>query len=137
VAAASSTPSIGVAGHVSTAHRLTLHITGSHFVPGSRVSIAVLNTSRWQVIARGATPAQRATTQVICGHDFAVCSRPNPRAGTIDFRLPLGFVRHPLLTWVCGHEHEVCSRPNPHVAANLLVLYRSTGDPGMERVTLR
>ena len=150
VAAAPAAPKVAVVGHISThlvaapnsrrdhiVRQLTLHITGSNFVPGSTVSIAVMNTSTWEVLAKGAMPAQRATTSVICGHDFKLCSQPNPRAGTIDYRIRLRSAPPAFLTWMCGHEHEVCSRPNPAAVAHLLVLYRSAGDAGMQGVTLR
>jgi hypothetical protein len=96
--------------------QLTLQITGSHFAPGSKVRIAVLNTARWQVAARGWTYAQRATTTVICGHDFKTCARPNPQAGTISYRL-----------WLSSA---------PRIA-NLLTLYRSAGASGMRHVILQ
>jgi hypothetical protein len=67
--------------------QFTLQITGAHFIPGSKVKIAVLNTARWKVAATGWTYAERATTTVICGNDFKTCARPNPQAGTISYRL--------------------------------------------------
>jgi hypothetical protein len=129
VAAASAAPELTVVGHVSaylaternpgrdhTAHQLTLRIIGSDFVPGSRVGIAVMNAARWDVLATGSTHAQRATTQVICGHDFKTCSQPNPRAGTFSYRV-----------WLS---------PVPR-AADLLVLYRTDRDAGMQGIILR
>jgi hypothetical protein len=95
---------------------LILRITGSNFKPGRKVGIAVINTFRWEVLAKGSTYAQRATTRVVCGHDFELCSRPNPRAGTFDYRVRLSYAP---------------------AASNLLVLYRTAGDAGMQAVTLR
>ena len=120
----STAPKLNVTGHVSW-HWLnpyspmpytTLRLTGSHFLPGATVRIAVLNTARWEVIGKGSTHAQPARTMVLCGHDFRTCYRPNARAGTIDYRLRLS------------------SAPP---ASNLQVLYRSGTDGGMQGVTLQ
>jgi len=126
-AAASAAPKVAVVGHVSTylatarnprrdqmVRQLTLRITGSHFVPGSRVAIALVNTRTWEIMARGSTYAGFAVRQ--CSWTIRDCSEPNPRAGTIDYRVLLS--------------------PAP-AAPNLLVLYRSAGDAGMQGVTLR
>jgi hypothetical protein len=97
-AAASTAPEVVVVGHVTTyfavnhsperdhiVRQLTLQVTGSHFVPGSSVGVAIINTFWWRVLARGALRARPATTTVICGHDFRTCSRPDPQAGTIGY----------------------------------------------------
>jgi hypothetical protein len=120
----------------STRHQMTLRIKGSNFAPGDKVRIGVMSTVRWIVIARGSTYAQRATTSVICGHDFELCSRPNPQAGTVHYQVQISSPPHAILTWVCGHEHAVCSRPNPRAASSLLVLYRTDRSSGIQRVTL-
>ncbi len=96
--AASTTPTIAVTAQVSTSylpgsyqnvvvHRLTLHITGSNFTPGSKVRIAVMNTSPWKLFAKGSTFAQDAVTAALCPPGHEVCTRPNPQAGTIDYRM--------------------------------------------------
>src|SRR5260370_36679588 len=82
VSAAPATPTIKVAAQVSTSylsmpsrdetfrtiavHRLTLHITGSDFTPGSKVRIAVMNTAPWKVFAKGSTFAQDAVISAQC-----------------------------------------------------------------------
>ena len=98
------------------ARQLTLRITGSHFAPGSKVGVAVINIFWWKVLARGATYAQRTTISMLCGDDGKTCSEANPRAGTINYRV-----------WLS-------SAPR---ASNLLVLYRSPGDAGTQGVTVR
>ncbi len=108
-------PAMTVVGH-PVSHWLALHITGQHFVPGTRVGIAVVDAARWHVLARRVTYAQPKDTQVICGHDFQVCRQPNPRAGTIDDRVRLS------------------SAP---ATSNLLVLYRTGSNAGMQSVSLR
>jgi hypothetical protein len=80
------------------------------------VRLAVVNTARWRVIVKASTRAQRATTTVICGHDFKTCALPNPKAGTITYRIAL--------------------TPAPAVP-DLVVLYRTAGDAGGQGVILR
>jgi hypothetical protein len=127
MSAAPTAPTIAVTAHVTTSylpgsyqtvafHHLNLHITGSNFTPRSRVGLAVMNAAHWQLLRQGITQAQSTTISVICDHDFTTCSQPNPRAGTIDYRIRLN------------------AAPQ---AANLLVLYRTAGDAGMQTVTLR
>jgi hypothetical protein len=127
--AAPATPRIAVTAQVTTSylsmpsrdetfrtiavHRLTLHITGSHFTPGSKVRIAVMNTHPWKLFAKGSTYAGFAIRQ--CPRAIHDCSEPNPRAGTIDYRM------------------RFSSFP---AAANLVVLYRSAGHTGMHDLTL-
>jgi hypothetical protein len=128
-AATAAAPEVTVIGHVTTyfalnhhperdhiVRQLILHVAGSHFLPGSSVGVAIINTFWWRVLARGVVRAQPATTTVICGHDFRTCSRPNPQAGTIDYGVRLS------------------DAPR---AGNLLVLYRTAGDAGLQAVTLR
>ena len=126
VAAASAAPTVAVVGHVSThyvkshnpegyaVHQMTLRITGSNFVPGGRVTIALVNIRTWEIVAKGSTYAEFAIRQ--CSWTIRDCSEPNPRAGTIDYRLRLS------------------SAP---AAANLVMLYRSAGRTGMHGVALR
>jgi hypothetical protein len=127
ISAAPTAPTIAVTAHLTTSylpgsyqtvafHHLALHVTGSNFAPGSRVRLAIINVARWELLRHGVTQAQPATISVICGHDFMTCSRPNPRAGRIDYRMRLN------------------AAPR---AANLLVLYRTAGDAGMQTVTMR
>jgi hypothetical protein len=147
--AASAEPNVAVAGHLSaslvrashperysTGHQMMLHISGSGFAPGEKVGIAVMSSVRWAVIARGSTYAQRATTSVLCGNDFKLCSRPNPRAGKVNYQIRISSPPHAVLTWICGHEDTVCSRLNPRATSSLLVLYRSRGSSGMLHVAL-
>jgi hypothetical protein len=131
VSAAPVTPSIKVAAQDSTVylsmpapdetfrtitmHLLTLDITGSGFTPGSKVGIAVVHSSPWQLLAKGSTHAQRAVTTWVCGHEYQVCSARNPRAGTIDYRVRL---------------------INAPPASTLVVLYRSAGRTGMHDLAL-
>jgi hypothetical protein len=130
VSAAPAAPTIKVAAQVSTSylsmpsrdetfrtitvHRLTLHITGSNFTPGSKVRIAVMNTSPWKLFAKGSTFAQRAVISGWCpGHEM--CTRPNPQAGTIDYHMRFSYVP---------------------AASNLVVLYRSAQQTGIRDLTL-
>ena len=129
VSAAPAAPTVAVAARLSTSYlnvpipraiavqRLTLHITGSNFTPGSKIRLAVMDTSSWEVFARGSTKAQAAVITWACGFaaDPGVCSRPNPKAGTIDYRMRI---------------------TNPPATSNLAVLYRSAGPTGMRNVTL-
>jgi hypothetical protein len=131
VSAAPAAPTIKVTAQVSTSylsmpsrdetfrtiavHRLTLHITGSGFTPGSKVRIAVMNTSPWKLFAKGSTFAQDALISAQCPWNYQTCSRPNPRAGTIDYRM------------------RFSSAP---AATSLVVLYRSAGHTGMHDLTL-
>ena len=132
VSAAPATPAIKVAAQESTVylsmpasdetfrtiamHQVTLHITGSNFTPGSTVRIAVMHSSPWELLAKGSTHAQRAVTTWVCGHEYQVCSAPNPRAGTIDYRVRL---------------------TNAPPVSTLVVLYRSAGHTGMHDLALR
>ena len=128
VSAAPATPSVAVSarvttvyltmpipGSVITLHRLTLHITGSHFAPGSTVRIAVMHTSPWKLLATASTHAQRAVITAWCPGHY-VCSAPNPRAGTIDYRMRFSYAP---------------------AASSLVVLYRSAGHTGMHDLALR
>jgi len=119
-------PTIAVTAQVSTSylpgsyqavvlHRLTLHITGSNFTPGSKVRIAVMNTSPWKLFAKGSTFAQDAVIATLCPPGHEVCSQPNPQAGTIDYRMRFSYVP---------------------AASNLVVLYRSAQHTGIHDVTL-
>jgi hypothetical protein len=94
----------------------TLRVTGSNFVPNTTVRIALLDTVRWEVLAKGSTKAQPATTSELCDLDFTTCSRPNPRAGTFAYRVGLS------------------SLPAP---SHLEVLYRASGTTGIHEVTLQ
>jgi hypothetical protein len=133
-AAAPARPQVTVIGHVSTylkfkernpdrsvlGHRLTLHITGSHFGPGNLVRIAVVDTAHLHVMARAVTHAQSAgqarPNHWVCNQSPAACAGLNSDPGSISF-------------WV---------RFNPAPAAgHVLVLYQSAGDPGQQTVTLR
>ena len=127
--AASTTPTIAVTAQVSTSylsmpsrdetfrtiavHRLTLHITGSNFAPGSQVRIAVMTTSPWKLFAKGSTYAQFAIRQ--CSWTYRDYSEPNPAAGTISYTMHLKSLLK---------------------TSNLVVLYRSTGHTGMHDLTL-
>ena len=57
------------------AYRLTLHITGSNFGSSREVGIAVVNASRWAVVARGGTHSQPAGTI-----DYKMLLSPAPDA---------------------------------------------------------
>ena len=115
-AAVPSKPTISVTARVTTVYlnvptpraiavrRSTLHITGSGFTPGSRVTIAVVNTSSWKLFAKISTYAQFAIRQ--CSWTIRDCSEPNPAAGTISYTL---------------HLKQVVK------ASNLVVLYRYAG----------
>jgi hypothetical protein len=96
-------------------HQLTLHITGSHFTPGGVVRIAVMHSSPWKLLAKGSTHAQRAVITAWCPGHY-VCSAPNPRAGTINYRMQLS---------------------SGLAASSLVVLYRSAGRTGMHDLALR
>jgi hypothetical protein len=125
--AAPTTPTIAVTEQVSTSylpgsyqtvvlHRLTLHITGSGFTPGSKVRIAVMNTAPWKLLAKGSTYAQPSVVLAgVCAPGHEGCSRPNPRAGTIDYRMRFSYVP---------------------AASNLVVLYRSAQHTGIHDLTL-
>ena len=90
----------------------TLKVTGSHFTPGSKVAIAVVNTSSWKLVAKGATYAEVATRQ--CRPwSYRDCTEPNPLAGTISFSLHL---------------------KRAAKASDLHVLYRSAGLTGSQSV---
>jgi hypothetical protein len=131
VSAAPAAPTIKVAAQVSTSylsmpsrdetfrtiavHRLTLRITGSNFTPGSKVRIAVMNTSPWKLFAKGSTYAQDAVSSDLCPNGRALCSWPNPRAGTIDYRMRFSYAP---------------------AASSLVVLYRSAGHTGLHDLTL-
>jgi hypothetical protein len=120
--ASAAVPRVAVIGHVHASvaanhnKRLTLHITGSNFTPGSRVRIAVVNTFSLNVLAKQIVRAQPANMLVVTGDESHWYMAPNPRAGSIDDQLRLG---------------------TAPAASNLLVLYRSTRNSGMQGVTLR
>jgi hypothetical protein len=124
--AASTTPTIAVTAQVSTSylpgsyqnvvlHRLTLHITGAGFTPGSKVRIAVMNTAPWKLFAKGSTFAQDALISGLCPSGHEVCTQPNPQAGTIDYRMRFSYVP---------------------AASHLVVLYRSAHHTGIHDLTL-
>lgn len=124
--AAPAAPTIAVTTQVSTSYlpgsygtvalrRLTLHISGSGFIPGSKVRLAVLTTSPWEVLGKGSTHAQDAVITSWCDEQHSVCSRPNSQAGTIDYRMRFSSVP---------------------AAPTLLVLYRSASHTGMHDVIL-
>ena len=131
VSAAPAAPTIKVAAQVSTSylsmpapdetfrtiavHQLTLHISGSNFTPGSKVRIAVMNASPWKLFAKGSTFAQDALLSDLCPNGHEVCSRPNPRAGTIDYRMRFSYAP---------------------AASSLVVLYRSAGHTGLHDLSL-
>jgi hypothetical protein len=127
-AAAPAEPIVSVTGHLTShlpiqalspernyLHRLTLHIAGSGFRPGRMVRIAVITTSHWGVLARATTRVQPSLTWV-CTHDNDACAVPNPLSGTFQYTMRLD---------------------NAPEARGLVVLYRSTGDPGAQTVTVR
>jgi hypothetical protein len=130
MAAAPAAPRVVVVGHVSTylvyqftnpdrdviGHRLTLRISGSDFLPGAMVRIAVINTSSWKVLARDVTFAQPAPRTWKCRNHSHLCAQAEGATGSIDDRFHF--------------------RPAP-AAHNLLVLYRYAGDPGVSPVALR
>ena len=127
ISAAPAAPTLAVSAQVKTyilpgsygtvkLHRLILHITGSNFTPGSKVRIAVMNSSSWKLLAKGSTFAQDAVIAELCPPGHEVCSRPNPQAGTIDYRMRFSSVP---------------------AASNLLVLYRSASHLGMQELALQ
>jgi hypothetical protein len=124
--AAPATPTIAVSAQVSTSylpgsyqtvvlHRLTLHITGKNFTPGSKVRIAVMNTDPWELFAKGSTFAQGARVTAFCPSGHEVCTLPNPLMGTIDYRMRFSYVP---------------------AASSLVVLYRSARHTGMRDLPL-
>jgi hypothetical protein len=123
-AASAAAPKVAVIGQVHAAvaatashnKQLSLHITGSNFAPGSKVRIAVLNTFWLKVLAKQVVRAQPARMLVATPDESHMYLAPNPQAGSIDYSFRLG------------------SAP---AASNLLVLYRSSGNSGMQSVTLR
>lgn len=94
---------------------LRLHITGSHFTPGHRVAIAVVDTSHWTMLFRGYTFAQDAVVSVMCPWGYYGCYKENPQAGTI--------------------ERNVRLSGSP--PASLEVLYQSAGQSGMSQVIVK
>lgn len=95
----------------ATLQSQTLQVTGSHFTPGSRVEIALVNTRTWKMVATGSTYAQLAIRQ--CSRTIRDCSESNPAAGTVTYTLQL--------------QHLL-------KASNLQVLYRSAGHSGSHAV---
>ena len=72
--ASAATPTVTVN---ATLLSQTLKVTGAHFVPGNRVAIAVVNTSNWKLVAKGATYAEVAIRQ--CRPwSYRDCTEPNP-----------------------------------------------------------
>jgi hypothetical protein len=126
IPAAPAAPTLAVVGQVGASYltlsgdqiiylyHLTLHITGSGFIPGSTVRIAVLNPSSWAVIGKGRAYAQGSVITTWCDDQHTVCTRANPEAGIIDYRMRLNSV------------------PG---ASTLLMLYRSGHYTGMRDVT--
>jgi hypothetical protein len=93
----------------------TLEVTGHNFSPGAQVTIVVIDTESWQVLARGSTAADPAIDKCRKGTSV-VCGLPNPNAGVMSFEMTL--------------------QRSPDRAA-LAVLYRSRGEIGLGRVRSR
>jgi hypothetical protein len=114
MAATSASPASAAPAAVTvnaTLQTQTLKVTGSHFAPGSKVAIALVNTRTWKMVATGSTYAQFAIRQ--CSWTIRDCSEPNPAAGTISYVMHL------------KHLFK---------ASNLHVLYRSAGLTGSHAV---
>jgi hypothetical protein len=115
MAATSASPASAAPAAVTvnaTLQTQTLKVTGSNFVPGSKVAIAVVNTSTWKMVATGSTYAQFAVRQ--CSPlPYPNCSEPNPLAGSISYSMHLKAVAK---------------------ASDLHVLYRSAGKTGSQAV---
>src|SRR5205807_2486758 len=72
---------------VVAVRRLMLHVTGSGFIPGSTVRIAVMNTSTWTGLATASIHTQGTVVSGFCPgdpHPRHICTKSNPAAGTID-----------------------------------------------------
>jgi hypothetical protein len=94
---------------------LTLQITGSGFLPGTKVALSVVSPSPWVVLATGWTYAQDSGVTGWCDAQHTVCTQPLPHPGT--FRYVMRF------------------SPVP-AGSRLLVLYRSGRHTGMHNVIL-
>lgn len=73
---------------LTTREGRTIWVTGSHFAPGALVTLAVLNTHTWQVLAAGS--ARSEPDKYPCPPSAnAACGQPNPSAGRLRFQTTL------------------------------------------------
>jgi hypothetical protein len=98
----------------ATLQSQTLHLTGSNFKPGGKVSIALVNTRAMKLVAKGSTYAEDAVIWAMCPWDYGLCSKPNPNEGTISYTMHL---------------------KRAMAASDLELLYRSAGQTRLQEVT--
>lgn len=91
----------------------TLHITGSHFRPGARVTFALVRDDTLQVLKRGMTyaePARILAAPKLPNIDTPDLPRwaPNPQAGTVDYHARIDSVPlHASLSLLSGSMRQV------------------------------
>lgn len=80
--------------------------------------MAVMDSVAWTRLYKGSTQAERSNTATLClqGNYGYGCTKPNPKAGTIDLRIRIN---------------------QSSSASHLVVLYRSGQRIGMHEVTVR
>jgi hypothetical protein len=109
---ASAAPAHQPIALLTTQEGRTIHITGSHFTPGATVTIAVLNTRTWHVLAAGSTRSEPAVYPCPPSAN-AACGQSDPHAGRLYFQTTL--------------RQRVSS-------SVLVVLYRSGNQIGLKHV---
>jgi hypothetical protein len=85
---ASAAPAHRPISLLTTQEGRTIWVTGSHFTPGAIVTLAVLNTHTWQVLAAGSTRSEPARYPCPPSAN-AACGQPDPSAGRLRFQTTL------------------------------------------------